>query len=274
MRTYIIFFVYTNILIKEYWTDLGDDGKLGGAKDGSCGNSHPCQKKTSCMNRAQERGLNVPSLYVLLEYDVRFVLFQYHTCCTLWNRACQDIHLSHNWHSQCKDTMKIRHRKCREGNTVSSPWVECRQAWFSCLFYIQIKETILCCLPCISCDVFSSCLCIYCANCRPYTLQTWKSIEFETCWTLTADCIFLSTENTHKHIAHSLTGTFRVDVIIALINTIADSWAHWILWTNFRYSSTHCPWTGTMDIYLNLYLPLQEVSTRNRGIDWCCSMRG
>jgi len=43
----------------------------------------------------KKRGLNVPSLYVLLEYDMRFVLFQYHTCCTLWNRACQDIHLSH-----------------------------------------------------------------------------------------------------------------------------------------------------------------------------------
>jgi len=186
-----LFFLYT----RTYWSKsieqtLVMTGNSAAPKTVAAVTATHVKRKLHVWIEPKKRGLNVPSLYVLLEYDVRFVLLQYHTCCTLSNRACQDIHLSHNWHSKCKDTMKIRHRKCREGNTVSSPWVECRQAWFSCLFYIQIKETILCCLPCISCDVFSSCLCIYCANCRPYTLQTWKSIEFETCWTLTADCIF------------------------------------------------------------------------------------
>jgi len=73
---------------------------------------------------------------------------------------------AYNWHSKCKDTMKIRHRKCREGNTISSPWFECRTGTRIMPVYIQLKETILCCLPCISCDVFSSCLCIDCANCE------------------------------------------------------------------------------------------------------------
>ena len=209
MRTYIIFFVYTNILIKEYWTDLGDDGKLGGAEDGSCGNSHPCQKRNACMNRAQEKRSKCDIIVC--------VAWARHEVCVI-----PVPYLLQIVESGVSRYTSLSHNLSQEACTKSMP------------VYIQLKEMILRCLPFIFCNVFSSCLCIYCANCRPYTLQTWNSIEFETDCTLTTDCIFLSTVNTHKHIAHSLTGTFSVDVIIAPINTIADSWAHWILWTTFQ----------------------------------------
>jgi len=191
----------------------------------------------------KKRGLNVPSLYVLLEYDMRFVLFQYYTCCTLWNRACQDIHLSHTI--------------CRK-----------RHARESCLSTFISRRWYCVAFPVFPVTYFHRVFAFYCANCRPYTLQTRKSIEFQTYCTLTTDCIFLSTVNTHKHIAHSLTGTFSVDVIIALINTIADSWAHWILWTIFQILFNTLPLTRHNRYWSKSFIPSVARGVHEKPRNW------
>ena len=67
--------------------------------------------------------------------------------------------------------------------------------------YIWLKEIILCwcCLSLIFCNLISSCHRIQCADCRPCTLHTKKTIAYsQTNCTLKTSCIFLSIVNTPK----------------------------------------------------------------------------